>query len=41
MDHSVYTVSQKTSHFVVRCNFNKYWRIFKILSLLYCVENLQ
>jgi len=38
-----YTVSQKTSHFVFRCNFNKYWPIFKILSLvgLYCVENLQ
>ena len=37
----VYTVSQKTSHFVVRSNFNKYWRIFKIPSVIYFVENLQ
>ena len=37
----LHCVSKKTSHFVVRSNFNKYWRIFKIPSVIYSVENLQ
>ena len=37
----MHCVSKKTSHFVVRSNFHKYWQIFKIPSLIYSVENLQ
>ena len=40
--HNAHTLClKKTSHFVFRCNFNKYRPIFKILSLVHCVENLQ
>ena len=38
---SKYTVSQKTRYLSLTHNFTKYWPIFKILSLLDSVGNLQ
>ena len=38
---TIYTVSQKTRHQTLAHNFTKYWPIFKILSPLDSIGNLQ